>query len=777
MTQDPDGFAYVTDHDYDPNGNEKKLTDPKGQVIDYTYDELNRLKAKIYHLTPADMELYTRTHRIDYVEYDENNNLKQIDELMSSGTDPPAVVSSFKTYDNLDRLETETDSYNKTLTYDYDDVGNRTLLIDPDNQRTVYEYDVLNRLETVRLEEGTTHEQRISYQYYPDGLKKTVTNPNNTVSNYVYDDADRLTNIAHTGPSGVISSYVYGYDANSNREYQSETNAGRTETTSYTYDFVNRLETVTYEDGTASAKTTTYTYDKAGNRLTEQEVEVATSNVLKDLVYDYDEINRLGTITDNLDAAQNVAYTYDPNGNTLSKTKNSVTTNFKYDVRDQLGEVLQGSNVLGRYGYDYDGRRILKIGDEGRVHYTYDQLSVVTEASDTGQTVSKYDYGLDQLVSLNNRVEGRSFFHLDALRSTVNLTDGSGSARQSILYDAWGNERERVGVSANKFTFTGHEKDEETGLIYAKARFYDADIGRFLNQDTYLGDVGTPPSLHRYTYTHANPLRFIDPQGLAVFETRDLDNLTYELKHYSVDEGESYEKGEVNTPGYNKVGDPIRVRRPPTQVLVRLLEMTGSKEAALRKLDDLKSINASTFATVILEPEDFNEQGQLLENKVFGEFVQQVGSYSLAIDGLRAAFLSTVTGAGSDDFRDISLAYNVAYDFSAASAHAFAEHESSDIFFVGGIQRKASLLGQGLYKTAPSDFKLTYGTQLLLDTASTASLGLGIFKLGRLGFNALKALRGHAANRWATGADEAVFWSGIRKGDKAAAEWVARNGG
>ena len=347
MTQDPDGFAYVTDHDYDPNGNEKKLTDPKGQVIDYTYDELDRLKAKIYHLTPADMELYTRTHRIDYVEYDENNNLKQIDEVMSSGTDPPAVVSSFKTYDNLDRLETETDSYNKTLTYDYDDVGNRTLLIDPDDKRTVYDYDELNRLKIVKLEEGTANEQHIFYQYYPDGLKKTVTNPNNTVSNYVYDDADRLTNIGHTGPSGVISSYVYGYDANSNREYQSETNAGRTETTSYTYDFVNRLETVTYEDGTASAKTTTYTYDKAGNRLTEQEVEVATSNVLKDLVYDYDEINRLGTITDNLDAAQNVAYTYDPNGNTLAKTKNTVTTNFKYDVRDQLGEVLQGIKCPG----------------------------------------------------------------------------------------------------------------------------------------------------------------------------------------------------------------------------------------------------------------------------------------------------------------------------------------------------------------------------------------------------------------------------------------------
>ena len=107
------------------------------------------MKAKIYHLSPSssDSELYTRTHRIDYVEYDGNDNLKRIDELRSSGTDPPAVFSSFKTYDNLDRLETETDSYGRILEYEYDNVGNRASLTDPDGKRTVYEYDDLNRLD------------------------------------------------------------------------------------------------------------------------------------------------------------------------------------------------------------------------------------------------------------------------------------------------------------------------------------------------------------------------------------------------------------------------------------------------------------------------------------------------------------------------------------------------------------------------------------------------------------------------------------------------------
>jgi RHS repeat-associated protein len=324
-----------------------------------------------------------------------------------------------------------------------------------------------------------------------------------------------MTRIAHSGPTGIISSYDYSYDENGNRERQVETNAGRTETTDYGYDSANRLQTVTYEVGTAEATQVTYTYDEAGNRLTEQEVLLQTSTVTTNLVYTYDAINRLEEIDDLL-GTDDVAYTYDPNGNTLTKTKNGVATEFLYDIRNQLGEVQQGASVLGRYGYDSEGLRILKIGDDGIRRYTYDQLSVITEANQLNATVSKYDYGMDQLVRLDNQSEGRSFFHLDGLRSTVGLTNDAGGSRQSTFYDAWGNERDRVGASANNFTFTGHELDEETGLVYAKARFYDSNTGRFLNQDDLLGDPGVPPSLHRYSYSMSNPVRFIDRDGRQV---------------------------------------------------------------------------------------------------------------------------------------------------------------------------------------------------------------------------------------------------------------------
>jgi RHS repeat-associated protein len=223
----------------------------------------------------------------------------------------------------------------------------------------------------------------------------------------------------------------------------------------------------------------------------------------------------------------------DPNGNTTSKTTAGVTTNFLFDIRDQLGEVRQASNILGRYGYDFQGRRILKIGDDGRRQYTYDQLSVVTEADQVNATVSKYDYGMDQLVRLDNRGEGRSFFHLDFLGSTVGLTDTAGAARQSIFYDAWGNERDRIGTSANKFTFTGHEKDAETGLIYAKARFYDPDIARFLSQDSLLGDVTIAPSLNRYAYAFSNPLALLDLDGRQATRPGRIEGQVGEVANYT----------------------------------------------------------------------------------------------------------------------------------------------------------------------------------------------------------------------------------------------------
>jgi RHS repeat-associated protein len=127
--------------------------------------------------------------------------------------------------------------------------------------------------------------------------------------------------------------------------------------------------------------------------------------------------------------------------------------------------------------------------------------------------VARYEYGPDRLLSLNAVGSQPEFYLMDALNSPIALTrrDGTVSARYS--HDAWGNRRRETGDSFNRFGFTGHEHDTETGLIYAKARYYDPETARFLSQDPWEGDVGMPPSLNKYLYAYQNPTVWVDPDG------------------------------------------------------------------------------------------------------------------------------------------------------------------------------------------------------------------------------------------------------------------------
>lgn len=64
--------------------------------------------------------------------------------------------------------------------------------------------------------------------------------------------------------------------------------------------------------------------------------------------------------------------------------------------------------------------------------------------------------------------------------------------------------------------FTGYVKDTESGLYYARARYYDPFMGRFITQDPAEGNPMQPPSLHRYLYAYANPTVYTDSSGRQV---------------------------------------------------------------------------------------------------------------------------------------------------------------------------------------------------------------------------------------------------------------------
>jgi RHS repeat-associated protein len=76
--------------------------------------------------------------------------------------------------------------------------------------------------------------------------------------------------------------------------------------------------------------------------------------------------------------------------------------------------------------------------------------------------------------------------------------------------------------------FVGYERDNETGLDFAQARYYSNVQGRFTSVDPLLssGNPVRPQSWNRYAYSFNNPLRFTDPTGLFVIDP----NLTEEQR-------------------------------------------------------------------------------------------------------------------------------------------------------------------------------------------------------------------------------------------------------
>ncbi len=493
---------------YDANGNMTSSTDAKGQVISYVYDVLNRETSRNYPDTGGP---FIDLQSIATV-YDANDNPTSITETKDQSGSAITDVTS-NTYDLLDRLLTSTQR-GKTITYTYDDNGNRTSVSTAAGS-TSYTFDSRNRIETAVAGSETT-----SYSYYPDGKQKQVSYPNGTQTRREYDAADRVKNIVTetTADATLLSQYEYTYDSNGNRLTQQETQNGQTDTTSYTYDSADRMESFTLVVG-SDTTLTEYTLDSVSNRLTEK--VSLNSVVITDKSYVYDETSWLQSITDNLQS-KDIVYSYDNNGNTIQKLDNTEvsadkSTVFSYNSRDQLVQTRRGADgseitTLGLYDYNAAGLRVRHYNSErGNIHYYYDDQSVIEERTEADNLLAHYRFA-DKLLSLQTPTE-TNFYHQDALGSTTNLTDVTGAVKVSYKLDPWGQVREQTGSSVNRQIFTGQETDENTGLIYFGARFYDPDTGRFITQDSYLGRPAEPPSLHRYLYAGARPTFYVDEDG------------------------------------------------------------------------------------------------------------------------------------------------------------------------------------------------------------------------------------------------------------------------
>jgi len=107
------------------------------------------------------------------------------------------------------------------------------------------------------------------------------------------------------------------------------------------------------------------------------------------------------------------------------------------------------------------------------------------------------------------------YHHSDHLTGSHIETDENGDVIQSLDYYPFGETRTdtQSDVYDNNYKFTGQELDDESGLYYYGARYYDPAIGKFISQDPWEGNINEPQTLNKYSYVINNPLKYIDPTG------------------------------------------------------------------------------------------------------------------------------------------------------------------------------------------------------------------------------------------------------------------------
>jgi RHS repeat-associated protein len=284
-------------------------------------------------------------------------------------------------------------------------------------------------------------------------------------------------------------------DAAGNRTAKTDQRAGVT--SNYGYDSIYELTSVLQGTNT----TESYTYDAVGNRLSSLGVSP----------YNYNASNELTS-------TPSTSYTFDNNGNALTKVVGSNTTTFAWDYENRLTSVtLPGSGGTVSFKYDPFGRRIYKSSSSGTSVFAYDGDNLIEETNSSGAVVARYadTLNIDEPLAML-RSATTSFYEADGLGSVTSLSNGAGALAQTYTFDSFGKQTASSGSLTNPFQYTGRESDAETGLYYYRARYYDPQTGRFINEDPLQFQASTD----FYAYLDNDPVARLDPSGLCKVDVR-----------------------------------------------------------------------------------------------------------------------------------------------------------------------------------------------------------------------------------------------------------------
>lgn len=546
---------------YDEYGNTDTISAGTYDLADYSYNSYN---GKLNKIT------YGNGLVVRYV-YDELDNVKEIWHKNGSSAEVKAYAYSYTTFGQLARFDNLLSG--KSTLYKYDTSGRLVGQIEFDTSSAVIElgqlffYNDNGRLQNTfysadyASSEGTVQKwsHNYSYTYYDDGrirYNNVTTDITSGKIDYTYDTYNRLTTkvynfyLSKNTSSKYTNTVSYTFVNNANNtsalveSFTSKVNSNTATTDTFTYDrngnitkivsssgtetrFVyDKLGQLLREDNSAMNRTYVYSYDNAGNITSKKTYALTAEGITPTTLYsniaygyndaswgdlltsysgntiEYDNIGNPLTWGDcgeltwrgrqlisytNTDTEDEITFTYNDNGIRTSKTVNGVKHTY----------ILSGSKI---------------ISESWGIHfciYLYDE-----SGSPIGMQYRTSSMAKDVFYTF--------WFEKNLQGDIVAVYNDSGVKLITYKYDAWGNFTRTINnISGtnrsalyNPFAYRGYYYDSETGFYYVSSRYYEPEIGRFINADdiAYLG-MGGLTSYNLFAYCGNNPVMGYDPYG------------------------------------------------------------------------------------------------------------------------------------------------------------------------------------------------------------------------------------------------------------------------
>lgn len=471
---------------YGTSGQVLDVTDGNGNITNYTYDDHFRLYRTIF----PDMT---------YEQYAYNDAGNLTSRLTRNGD-----LIQFA-FDELGRATTKTVPGLPTITYAYDLVGRTVGVDDTSGDNWDFAFDTVGRMTSVT--EVHQSNRTVSYTYDDNSRMTRLTWPDGYYVDYAYDDDNRVTSVTDDGAT-VLAAYTYD-----TRDRPRSVTYGNGVVTDLTWEPDSDLDTLTHTFAGAQSVEFDYGYDRA-SRLVSESVDDATfrwSDAASDITsYTANNLNQYTQIDVNSPSSTDYP-DYDDNGNLTDWNGHQ----FAYDAENRLTQAIMAAPFSNTVDFTYDpfGRRESKSVQGGSsTNYLNAGINVIATFNGLGGLLQRYVYGpgtdnpIAQVADDGQGGYVRTYLHANRLGTVVATSDDNGDQADTYTYDPYGVPDTYAGVAIR---YTGRWLDAETGLYYYRARYYSADLGRFLQTDP----IGYGDGLNIYAYTGNEPISRDDPSG------------------------------------------------------------------------------------------------------------------------------------------------------------------------------------------------------------------------------------------------------------------------